>query len=476
MTQMGRIPPQDRLAEGQVLGSMILGGEVVADVREILGPDMFFVPAHQVICRALFSMADKGKPIDLASVFQEFGRLGILSEIGQGADGAAGREYLAALADGVPDRCNARYYAGIVAGAWRRRALIRAGETLVREAYERDAVADDVLDSHEARLFALAVKGLAGGECGTGADAARAAYDHAEAVRRHEVAPGLMTGFAGIDRPLGGIQRGDLVILAGSTGVGKSALALNIAHNAATDGGRVLYISAEMGAREKGGRLLAALSGVDRSQIKSGEYDERQRDALVTARDLPALERIHIMARAATVGEVASKARQLAMKYREPLAMVVVDYLQLMRPDNKRETKAAQIGGIAQGLKAAAMQLGTPVIALSQFSRDHQRASRAPGLHDLKESGDIENAANVVLILWRHASAPMDTDGAQLVYARIAKARDGRTTPWPRPGELVPGAIALRFWPHLTRFESAATRREGEGGGGGAKSLELAAL
>jgi len=440
-----RLAPQDSDAEVCVLGSMFLDQTVIPDVREHVRAVDFYRPAHQVIFNTLCDMAGSSAMIDLVLLKDELAKRKKLDAIG-------GIDYLSAIAEGVPSSANAVYYAKIVKGKSDLRMLIQIGQRLTNESYAQKEDANELILNYQQRLYEIGQDGkLESSQSMSAGDAANAAIDRAEKVSNGKLKPGLMTGFANIDTPLGGIQKGDLVTLAAGTGFGKSSLALIISSTVAKAGGAVLYVSAEMAAMELGHRLIAQQSGIDSSRIKAGNISKEEWTEIELAASKIDSWNFELWGNTASVSEIASKARQLATKWQKPLSLVIVDYLQLMKP-TEGDTKAQQIGNIAWGLKQLAMDLNTPVLMLSQLNREGAREA-LPSIHSLKESGDIENHSNVVLLLHRPEKLERDTDGALIYWAKIAKARDGRVTPWPSNGNEVNGAIKLRFKPSILRFE-----------------------
>ena len=441
-------------AEQIVLGSMMLDPAALATVREILpDPAAYFVPAHQVLAATLYDLQDRQGPGDAAGVQTELHRLGRLGEIGRdGHTAADGAAYLGEIIDGTPGPGNAAYYAGIVRDCHTRQSLIREAARLDAAAANVQTPLADTLEEHGEVMHAIVTHGQRqAGQVVSVADAIGEAVDHGEAVARGEIEPGLATGFPELDRPAPW-QPGDLITLAGATTVGKTSLALAIAAHQAESGRGVLVVSAEMAPKELGRRVVANKSGVAVTTIKAGIMARSQAEAVAKARAEAKTWNFSFLCRAATVAEIAAKVRTVETEWREAPALIVVDYLQLMRPTNGKESKAAQVGGIAWGLKALAMETGSVVLMLSQFNRETVREGRLPTLYGLKESGDIENHSNNVILL--HDASESDTDGARLIWAKVAKARDGMRTPWPKAGETIPGSIRLRFKPQLARFES----------------------
>jgi len=451
--------PQDHAAEAACLGTVLQDG---AEAVVGLGLDTadFWTPEHAELWRVLVEMARAGQGIDLVTVSGELLRRGLLDRIGRDKTDVGGKDYLIDLTEA--GGLQAAAYAETVRECARRRRLIQAGRRLADRAAApgRDtaaAIAAETLSeladvgNRRDRRGAVVSAGQAVGE----------AVAHADAVARGDVPPGLMTGFRGIDVATSGLQPGDLWVVGAGTSVGKTAFALAVAAHAARAGEPVLIVSAEMTARQIGFRLLAMTSGVERGRLARGNLDEHETSARDAAQREIAAWPLDILAKAATVSEIRVRAG-LAAARRGRLGLVVADYLQLLPPESG-DTRAQQIGGIAWGLKTLAMDLPSPVLLLSQLNRAGLRAAddtRPPALIDLKESGDVENHASVVLLLHLPADPVPDTAGAVPIWCRVAKARDGMVTPWPAPRgrDLVPGSITLRFRPECVRFEQEGQR------------------
>jgi len=457
------VVPQDDLAERACLGAALLDG---AEAVVSLGLDAsdFYAPAHAELWAVLVEMVRNGQGIDLVTVAGELLRRGLLGKIGRDGTDAGGRDYLADLCE--TGGLQAATYAEAVREAARRRRLIQTGRRLADRAAAPGqdtaaAIAADAL----ADVADVGERGRRGAAVVSASDAVADALAHADAVARGDVPPGLLTGFRGIDLATGGLQPGDLWIVGAGTSVGKTAFALAVAAHAARAGEPVLFTSVEMTARQIAFRLLAMVSGVERGRLATGNLDEYEDGARAAAQREIASWPLDILAKAARVSEIRVRAGLTATR-RGRLGLLVADYLQLLPPEGG-DTRAQQVGAIAWGLKLLAMDLACPVLLLSQLNRAGLNAAddaRPPSLTALKESGDVENHANAVLLLHNPADPVPDTAGATPIWCRVAKARDGLVTPWPAPrGQAaVPGAITLRFRPELVRFETDKGVRCGE--------------
>ncbi len=439
-----RIPPHSLEAEAVLLGSMFLESEIIPSAAELVKPGDFYRPGHGVLFDLLADMAARGLPVDLVTVKRELEKRNLIGP----ATGGQGYCYVTELVDGTPSAANWRYYAGEVLDLSKRRQAISIGLALAHDGYGSDVEkADELIGRYQQRLYGLAGKE----QSDHSASIAQAVDDvlaYAEAISADRTADtSLASGLPALDSALGGgFSPGDLVTLAADTGAGKSTLAANIAANVARRGGRVLFVSAEMMPRETGRRFLAAASGVYALKLKQGWTMEQQdwREAEQAAAGLAGWK-LHLHCRACTVGEIALQARRLGSQWKG-LDLVCVDYLQLMKP-TEGDSRAQQVGAIAWGLKQLAMDLGCVVLMLSQLNRATNATGQPPGLHGLKESGDVENHSNAVLLLHRPANGATRGDELE-TWLRIAKNRDGVTTPWEGLG-----AIRLAWRPGITRFD-----------------------
>lgn len=456
--------PIDKPAEQITLGSMLRTGDVVPKVRGILAPADFYLRQHQLVCQAIFDLAAAGKPLDIAAVAMELRDRGQLDELASVEDGIGGADYLTKLYDETPSPWAVDHYAGLVKRKAQARAAISLLHEIEPELWDPQADAGDVLNGLQVRIYDLVCRDGRGGVVTLG-DAVGKVLERAERVNRGEEPPGLMTGFAEIDRATGGFGPGNLVTLAADTSTGKTALATSIAENVAGDGGPVLYVTREMEDEELAKRHLQADSGVEGWRIKFAralEPDDWTR-LVTSAERLKALP-VEIDTRSTTVADVAVHARMLGAKYNRPLALIIVDYLQLMdyasAVANPRAGLAHQVGRFVWQLKGLAMDLGTPILLLSQLNREGVKRQGPPTMHNLRDSGEIENHSNVILLLYRPPDAMPAEDGSLEIWAKVAKARDGFTTAWEGTSD-----IRLRWYGAITRFEGREQQVPAEAGG-----------
>jgi replicative DNA helicase len=408
-----RSPPHNVEAEAALIGALLGNNRAYEMVGEFLQPDHFYEPVHGRIYEAAVKLIEQGQiasPLTLKHYFEHDPAL----------EEAGGAEYLFELAASVVTIVNARDLAQTVHDLHLRRKLIDVGEDMVNDAYapEVDTPATDQIESAEQKLFDLASTGDTERSYFTIVDAAKLALQSAEeAFKRDSHIVGVTTGFRELDTMLGGLHRSDLLILAGRPSMGKTALATNMAYNAAKayketmdehgrvliEGAHVLFFSLEMSAEQLANRILAEQAAVPSDRIRRGEIDATEFDRLAKASQ--ELYRIPLYiddTPALSISALRTRARRL--KSQQKLHMIVIDYLQLMqasagsRPDNRVQ----EIAEITRGLKTLAKDLNVPVIALSQLSRQvEQRDSKRPQLADLRESGTIEQDSDVVMFIYR---------------------------------------------------------------------------
>src|SRR5688572_18381216 len=402
-----RTPPHNYEAEQALLGALLANNEVYNRVSEFLRPDHFADALHGRIYEAIGKLVLRGQianPVTLKNLFDQDGAL---AEIG-------GAQYLVQLAQAVVTVINAEDYGRAIHDLFLRRQLIGVGEDIVNESftYDPDISAIDQIERSEMRLFNLAEGGQVDGGPKKFNDVLKSALDMAEAAyKRDGHVTGVTTGLRDLDRRLGGLQKSDLIILAGRPSMGKTALATNIGFNAAEaardpatgERHRVVFFSMEMSAEQLATRIMAEKSGISSDKIRRGEVRAEDFQRIVEAAqvmnevpffidDTPAL----------TIPMLRTRARRL--KRQHGLDLIVLDYLQLMRGSNNRgsENRVQEISEITRGLKAIAKELDVPVLALSQLSRAvEQRDDKRPQLSDLRESGSIEQDADVVMFVYR---------------------------------------------------------------------------
>ena len=452
-----RPPPNDLEAEAHVLGSLLADPEQVAHrVQAVLTPEDFYSPAHQDIYRAFLAVDWSGGAT--IPVKNELHRRDRLALAGHGTDERDGVAYLLELATDWGHRLGGLLPASIEAvknTAMLRKMMSMAARMTNRAKAASPPEAGAVVDQFQRELYKMAVAVAPEDDTCTAGEAIAMAIEHGARVHRGEAELGLSTGYPVLDTALaGGFHPGDLVVLAGATSVGKSAFGLCIAQHMAGKGLPVLIVSVEMHRQAIGYRLLQASSAVASGRLRSGNLNEHELNAQTVAAHAIHEQRIAIVDRVRGIDHIRNKARALAVAWNEPPALVLVDYLQLLRPSNtgaERQTRAQQVGGMAWAFKELATDLGTSVLLLSQLSRAGVTAG-LPSLYTLKESGDVENHSDAVLLL--HKPQPLEYDnGGEVCWLKVAKARDGMTTCWPSEGT---GGIRLRFRPEITRFESMA--------------------
>ena len=407
-----RAPPANLEAEQALLGAILVNNEAASRVTDFLRPEHFQEPGHQRIFAAALKLIERGQianPVTLKYFFDQDEALG---EVG-------GAQYLARLAGAAVTVINAEHYGRAIFDLALRRGLIEIGESMVNEAYEADLdlEAVDQIEAAEQNLFNLAEHGQADRGLLTFDSVLASAVDMAEAAfHREGQMIGVSSGLVDLDQKLGGLHPSDLIILAGRPAMGKSALAANIAFHAAhnikrarlesgqekvVDGAVAAFFSLEMSAEQLATRLLAEQARISSEKIRRGEISSDDFSRLVTASQAIEQAPLYIDdTPALTVSALRTRARRL--KRQHDLGLVVVDYLQLLRGTGRGENRVQEISEITQGLKALAKELNIPVLALSQLSRQVEaREDKRPLLSDLRESGSIEQDADVVMFVYR---------------------------------------------------------------------------
>ena len=430
-----RTPPHDMLAEQSTLGGMLLSKDAVADVIETVRGADFYVPKHEVIFEAILSLYAHGEPTDVIAVTDELVKTGQLQRAG-------GADYLHTLTGIVPTAANAGYYAQIVAERALLRRLVEAGTRIVQLGYGGEGDAADLVNAAQAEIYG--VTGSAESE-----DYVPLSVATASAVREIEAAQnldgsltGVPTGFRDLDALTNGLHAGQLVIIAARPALGKSTLALDIARAAAVGNNLpAIFFSLEMGRAEIAMRLLSAEASVPLHAMRKGTLESRDWDriARTTGRvdDAPLyIDDSPNM----TLVEIRAKCRRL--KQRAGLRLVVIDYLQLMTSGKKVESRQQEVSEFSRALKLLAKELEVPVVALSQLNRGpEQRADKKPALSDLRESGSLEQDADVVILLHRESAYEKENPRAGEADFIIAKHRNGPTD-----------TVTVAFQGHYSRF------------------------
>ena len=440
-----RVAPQDIEAEKSLLGAVLISEESLPDVTEIVKPDDFYDEAHQLIYSAMWNLYERHKPVDLLTVTSELKNKKDLKKAG-------GPTYLSELTNYVPTAAHAKAYAELVAKAAVRRRLIAAAASITEKAYDESAETIELLGEAEKSLFEVSDKNVKN-DLVSLSDLLSETFDRLENLHRTKGAiAGLKSGYVDFDRLTAGFHRSDLVILAARPAMGKTALALNFAHNVATINQKaVLIFSLEMGKEQLINRMLADASGIDSFKLETGNFSgddfSKISDAMADLSEAPIfIDDTPGM----TVLEMRTKARRAAHEH--DLGMIIVDYLQLMAGTSKRsaDNRVQEVSEISRGLKLIARELNVPVIALSQLSRSvESRSPQIPMLSDLRESGSIEQDADIVMFLYREDYYNPETDRQNITDLILAKHRRGAT-----------GTIELYFDKARVRFMSLDKRHE----------------
>ena len=416
-----RIPPHNEEAERSVLGAVMLNKDVLSEVLEEVTADDFYNESHREIFRAIWELYKDNVAVDMLTVCEELKKRKSL-------DMAGGRAYIATLTAEVPSTANAVEYAKIVAEKATLRQMIRTSEDITEKGYDAKMAAREILDYAESGIFKIAQK--------------RQKNDYAKiqdvllnnikiidaASQNKDKIVGIPTGFKDIDEKTSGLQRSDLIIVAARPAMGKTAFALNIAQQSAVKAGSsVIIFSLEMSKEQLGQRLLAMQARVEMQKLKQGDLDRKDWDRITMALDELNNTKIVIDdTPGISIMEMRNKCRRL--KAEQGLDLVVIDYLQLMSMQGKSDNRQQEISTISRNLKLLAREMDCPVIVLSQLSRaPEQRQDHRPILSDLRESGSIEQDADIVIFLYRDDYYNENTDKPGVCEVNIAKHRSGPT-------------------------------------------------
>ncbi|HET9294896.1 MAG TPA: replicative DNA helicase [Gemmatimonadales bacterium] len=445
-TYAGRSAPWSQEAEQAVLGAMLLDQDAALVASELLEDTMFYREGHRRLFRAMRALVEQRVVIDHVTLREELTRRNELESVG-------GTEYLGELVDVVPTAANLEYHARIVKDKAILRRLIETSTSIITEAYDGRATASDLLDKAESRIFTISQERGSEGFFRL-KEMLWPTMERIEALQRSgKSITGVPSGFVDLDRLTSGFQASELVIVAARPSMGKTALCLNIATHAAVENFGVAIFSLEMSRDQLVQRLITAEGRVDSQRVRQGSL--RDSDFTNLARAAGVLQSCPIWiddTPSITLLEMRSKARRL--KAENDIKMVVVDYLQLMRSPEYAENRVQEISDISRSLKALARELEVPVVALSQLSRasEQRGGERKPILSDLRDSGAIEQDADLVLFIHRPEYYDRDDEAKKgLAEIMLAKNRNGPT-----------GDVHLRFNREYTRFDSFSQRDEPE--------------
>jgi replicative DNA helicase len=445
-TYTGRAVPWSQEAEQAVLGAMLLDQDAALMATELVQDEMFYREGNRRLFRAMVSLVERRTVIDPVTLRDELGRRGELDAVG-------GADYLADLVDAVPTAANLEYHARIVKDKAILRRLIETSTGIITEAYDGRSTASDLLDKAESRIFQISQERGSEGFSRL-KEMLWPTMERIEALQRSgKSITGVPTGFVDLDRLTSGFQPSELVIVAARPSMGKTAFCLNIATHAAVEGQGVAIFSLEMSRDQLVQRMLTAEARVDSQRVRQGGL--RDADFTNLARAAGVLQSCPVWiddTPSLTLLEMRSKARRL--KAENDIKMVVVDYLQLMRSPEYAENRVQEISDISRSLKALARELAVPVVALSQLSRasEQRGGERRPILSDLRDSGAIEQDADLVLFIHRAEYYDREDETKKgMADIMLAKNRNGPT-----------GDVTLRFSREYTRFDSLSNRDDPE--------------
>jgi replicative DNA helicase len=447
-----RLPPQSLEAEESVLGGVLLDNTAIDRVLEFVRPDDFYREAHRRIFRAMLTLAERNEPADLVTLAETLRQRGELQDVG-------GAAYLAELAERVPTAANVNHYARIVREKAILRALIGTATEIATAGYQDQRDVKDLLDRAEQSIFAISEREV------------KPAFVRIDALmndtfkiveklhQQKQAVTGVTSGYADLDRLTAGLQPSDLIIIAGRPSMGKTAFVLNIAANAALRSGTgVAVFSLEMSKEQLALRMLCSEARVDLARVRTGHLAPGELGELAQSAHVLISTPIYIDdTPAITVLELRAKARRLWRDPNAKLGLIIVDYLQLMRSSEGKDSREQEISEISRSLKALAKELQVPVIALSQLNRQvENRSPPKPRLSDLRESGAIEQDADVIMFIYREEVYVEDTEKRGIAEIIVAKQRNGPI-----------GNVELAFLREFTRFENRELVPDEAVGGGG---------
>jgi len=438
-----RTLPHNLEAERSVLGAILLHNDAFNLAAEVIDAQDFFRDAHRRIFDRMVKLAERGDAIDLVTLKEELGRAGDLEEVG-------GPAYIASLVDGVPRSTNVEHYARIIKEKSTLRSLIYSANRIVANAYDAEEEADVILDQAEHAIFAIADKKVRDGFVSL-RDLAQDSFETIEKLHaRKELITGVPTGFTDLDEMTSGLQPSDLVIVAARPSMGKTSLALNVAQHVGTRTDMTVGVfSLEMSKEQLFLRMLTGEARIDAHRLRGGFLGERDWGRLSQAIGTLSEAKVFIDDTPSIgVLEMRAKCRRLASEH--GLHLVVIDYIQLMQGRGRFENRTLEVASISRSLKGLAKELHVPIVVLSQLSRaPESRADHRPQLSDLRESGALEQDADVVLFIYREEQyadknePPPDAQGVAEII--IGKQRNGPT-----------GVVKLAFIREFTRFENLA--------------------
>ena len=439
----GRVPPQSIEAELSVLGAMMLKPEAVSQALEMLHAEDFYRQAHRAVFSVMHDLARTGEPVDIVTVTEALKKGGLLEQVG-------GISFLSNLTNAVPSIANLHYYAKIVREKATLRALIDASTEIASAAYEASDDIAEQLDDAERKILAIA----GGQSTGAFVPAKDVVFDAVDRVSELAKAKGgvtgLSTGLKTLDNITRGLQKSDLIIVAARPAMGKTAFVLNVATHVALQGGTVAFFSLEMPREQLMHRIFCAEGQIEATKLARGELDdEKDWPRLIDVADRIMKTNLFFDdTSSTTVLDIRTRARRL--KAEHGLDLIAIDYLQLLQSPGRAENRTLAVAEMTRSLKILARELQVPILVLSQLSRATEgRSDKRPMLSDLRESGSIEQDADIVMFLYREDYYNQDTENANITELSIAKHRNGATD-----------TIRLFFHKEYTKFADLTRAQE----------------
>ena len=437
--EFNKVPPHDIEAEQAVLGCMITDKEAVIAAVETLSEDDFYREDNKLIYKAILSLYNRAEPVDIITLKSELSAIGKFDAVG-------GLEYLAELPEKVPTTTNVDKYIKIVQEKSNLRTLIKTANDILNAGYDPTQEVENIMDVAEKKIFNIMQKNNQTGYSSIKDILVDSFTELEELYNRKQHVTGVPTGFIDLDKKTAGLHNSDLILVAARPAMGKSAFALNIATNAALSAGTgVAIFSLEMSKEQMANRILGSVAMVDGNSIRTGRIADDDWIKLATASGELSQTGIFIDdTPGISVMEIRAKCRKLKME--KDIGLVIIDYLQLVQASSKAGSREQEIAEISRSLKILAKEINVPVIALSQLSRaPEQRPDHRPMLSDLRESGSIEQDADIVIFLYRDDYYNQDTEKKNIAEVIIAKHRAGST-----------GTVELLWLGNYTKFENLA--------------------
>ncbi len=435
-----QIVPHSREAEEAVLGAVMINPEAYYDVAQFLRADDFYIHRHQWIWNAFIRLTERRMPVDFLTVSEELDQMGQLGEIG-------GPAYLTSLVNNVPTSLHAEAYGHIVEETAIRRRMITAANEIAKVAFQENITVDVAMDEAEKAIFGVSERRL-----NTALQPIQKIlseyYERVDRLsHRDEEILGVPTGFIDLDRLLSGLQPSDLLIIAGRPGQGKTGFMMSVAKNAAQRKKHVAIFSLEMSNEQLVQRLIAQETAIDSQRLRTGKLTEEEWPIFAHSIEVLGETRIFLDdTPAITPLQLRTKCRRLHLEFK--LDLIIIDYIQLMSSGARNENRVQEVSFISRQLKVLAKELNIPVLAAAQLSRAvEQRADKRPVLSDLRESGSLEQDADIVMFIYRPDQYEKETAMTNVAEIIVAKHRNGPV-----------GSVQLIFRPQLAKFENAATR------------------